>query len=183
MFSDYAGVHFWAASGRILVLHWSSATRFEPVVTELHVTNPDRDTVTMLAHALACAGNPTGELIEHTAGGGMVSIGLASFVRRTVRPVSWTISVCQDCLHEHANGEHDPDRPTDLPEPLSAIPAGYSVCLGMDYSEHADDCTEETRAQDGCECENLGFRTTSCDGCGDWHHGDRYAMTLWKDNI
>lgn len=90
-----------------------------------------------------------------------------------------TIEVCQDCLHAHANGEYSPDRPADLPEPLCLIVAPYSVTMGMRDDEHSEYCR---RAEDGeCDCEDRGFSTRRCEGCGDTHHGDRYAMTLWKD--
>lgn len=90
-----------------------------------------------------------------------------------------TIEVCTDCLHAHANGEFDPYRPDDLPAPLSAIPSGQSVTLGTD--DHVDDCTEAHRREYGCGCDELGFSTYRCDGCGDTHHGDRFGMTLWQD--
>lgn len=92
-----------------------------------------------------------------------------------------TISVCEDCLFLHANGEIGADRPSDLPEPLSLITAPYTVTMGMANGEHADTCTVDDRSTGECDCENLGFRTTRCEGCGDWHHGDRYTMTLWRD--
>lgn len=88
------------------------------------------------------------------------------------------LSVCIDCMLLHANGEYGPDRPDTEPEPLSKIDPGYSVTMGV--TEHADTCTEADR-EIGCNCEDLGFRTSSCDGCGSYLHGDRYALTLWKD--
>lgn len=69
------------------------------------------------------------------------------------------LSVCQDCMLLHANGEISPDRPADLPEPLSLIGFGQWVALGGD---------------------ELGFSTTSCEACGDILHGDRYAMALFQ---
>lgn len=82
------------------------------------------------------------------------------------------ISVCVDCMFDHANGEIDPDRPADLPDVWSELPFGYDVTMG---GEHADDCDRTE-----CECGDLGFHTSACDGCGDWHHGDRFRFTLWR---
>lgn len=89
------------------------------------------------------------------------------------------ISVCQCCMLSHANGEccaEDHDR-----EPLSAIPDGYSVTMGLLTEEHADGCTEADRSNGDCTCEQLGFSMSSCDGCGSPLGGDRFALTLWRD--
>lgn len=91
-----------------------------------------------------------------------------------------TIGVCADCLHSDANGEYSPDRPADLPEPWSAIPFGY---LALSGGEHSDSCDEETRESDGCDCDDRGFTQSSCDGCGDHHHGDRFAYTLFRATL
>lgn len=87
------------------------------------------------------------------------------------------ISVCTDCMLLHANGEFDPDRPTDEPEPLALITEGYSVTLG---GEHTDMC--ELNEYGECDCDQLGFSGQPCQGCGSWLGGDRYLMTLWQDN-
>jgi hypothetical protein len=74
----------------------------------------------------------------------------------------------------HANGETDPDRPADLPEPWSLIDfTQYNVAMG---GEHSDDCDPEN-----CECGDLGFSTSSCQGCGSGLHGDRYRFTLFSN--
>lgn len=91
------------------------------------------------------------------------------------------ISVCVDCLHAHANGEpvsETPDR-----EPLSLIGPGESVALGMDWSEHTEDCPNRAAGQhiDDCECEQLGFSWSACHGCSSALGGDRYAMTVFRD--
>jgi hypothetical protein len=87
-----------------------------------------------------------------------------------------TIWVCTDCIHLHCNGEYDPDRPADLPEPLSQIPATADLSAGMLLEHHAPD-----HNPDECSCEFDPFSTRACDGCGDYHHGERYAMTLVYD--
>ena len=86
------------------------------------------------------------------------------------------ISVCSDCMYEHANGEIAHDRPADLPKPWALLEFGYTVSMG---GEHNDTCTDADR-EAGCDCDDLGFRTSPCDGCGDDHHGDRYRFTLWR---
>lgn len=92
-----------------------------------------------------------------------------------------TVWVCTDCMLVEANGECDPYRPEDLPEPLSAIPARERLTLGMGWEDHGCGRTEQSW-RDGveCDCEVNPFSTSACDGCGDWHHGERHAMTAWK---
>ena len=120
-----------------------------------------------------------------------------------------TIRVCGDCLHHHANGEcgdchreegHDS-------EPLSSIGDGFNVAMGMAYEEHDDTCAvkctcthddecpehgEESGAHhdpsdhvrpDGyeCDCETDTYSTSQCEGCGSYLHGERHAMTLFKN--
>lgn len=92
------------------------------------------------------------------------------------------IWLCIDCTLLHANGEYSPDRPADLPEPLSAIGVGESVTLGLLAEEHHEDCTPEDR-EEGCSCETDTFSTSPCGGCGDWHHGERHAATVWQDSV
>ncbi|MFF5471029.1 hypothetical protein [Streptomyces achromogenes] len=75
-----------------------------------------------------------------------------------------TIWVCQDCMLHHANGEcgscHD-QRGHDQ-EPLSLV-----------------------KRSDGWEVSAAGetdtYSTSSCEGCGSYLHGERHAMTLFKD--
>lgn len=89
---------------------------------------------------------------------------------------TYKMSICVDCMAHLANGEcgscHEEsghDR-----EPLSAVPAENNVSLGMFAEDHAPDCNGED-----CDCENLGFSMSSCDGCGSTLGGDRYAATGW----
>lgn len=92
------------------------------------------------------------------------------------------IWVCQDCMLVHANGEISPDRPADLPTVWSRIDFGYNVTMG---GTHADDCpngSDGTRDVD-CDCETREFSTSACEGCGDYHAGDRYLFTLWRLTI
>jgi hypothetical protein len=90
-----------------------------------------------------------------------------------------TVWLCQDCTLVHANGECDPYRPADLPEPLSAIDDGDELTLGLLEEEHDDECTETDRAEGGCNCEQRSFSWSRCDGCGSDLGGDRHAATLW----
>jgi hypothetical protein len=99
-----------------------------------------------------------------------------------------TIWVCVCCIFMHANGEccslADAGH-SDGCEPLSAIEAPFTVAMGMAYDEHAEDC--ETRIQNGapadyeCDCETNTYSTSQCEGCGSYLHGERHAMTLFKD--
>jgi len=47
------------------------------------------------------------------------------------------------------------------------------ITIGMYREDHAEDCDPD----DDCDCETDGFRTSSCDGCGESCHGARYAYT------
>lgn len=89
------------------------------------------------------------------------------------------ISVCADCMFVHANGESDLDRdPTKL-ESWALIGFGFNVTMG---GEHAEDCPnrDAVSSEVDCDCENLGFRWQSCEGCGSNLDGDRYKFTLWR---
>lgn len=104
-----------------------------------------------------------------------------------------TIWVCQDCMLHHANGEcggcHDDDNGHDK-ELLSAIGDGFHVAMGMRYSEHNEECpnyypegadTTQAPGNVECDCETNTFSTSQCQGCGSYLHGERHAMTLFKD--
>jgi len=97
-----------------------------------------------------------------------------------------TIWVCTDCMHLHCNGEFSPDRPEDLPEPLSQV-TEYDLTAGMLAEEHHEECevrlTGAWPTNYECDCETRSHSTTSCEGCGDYNHGERHVLTLWtKDN-
>lgn len=90
------------------------------------------------------------------------------------------ISVCECCMFVHANGEccaEDHDR-----EPLSLIGDGASVTMGLSADEHNENCTPKDREVEACECDQLGFSWSSCEGCGSSLGGDRYALTLWNES-
>lgn len=95
-----------------------------------------------------------------------------------------TIWVCVDCMLVHANGECDPERPEDLPAPLSRIGEGFSITMGLLAEEHDEECpvciTRDHNAVE-CDCEREIFATYPCRGCGDSHHGERHAMALWRE--
>jgi hypothetical protein len=75
---------------------------------------------------------------------------------------------------DHANGEVDPDRPEDLPAVWSAVDPKLDIAMGGEHSEFCE------RGDDSdCECERIEFSTSRCEGCGDSHHGSRYAFTLF----
>jgi hypothetical protein len=96
-----------------------------------------------------------------------------------------TIWVCNDCFLHHANGEcescHD-DNGHDC-EPLSRIEPPFTVAMGMAWNEHCEDCARVTDG-DYCdmECETNTYSTSRCEGCGSYLHGERSAMTLFKES-
>ena len=110
-----------------------------------------------------------------------------------------TVNVCVDCMLHHANGEcgscHREEGHGQ--EPLSSIEDGFSVTAGMGWEDHADDCLTNVindlreRFPDvkwpdvpgdyECDCETDTYSTSQCAGCGSYLHGERHAMTLFKD--
>jgi hypothetical protein len=111
-----------------------------------------------------------------------------------------TIWVCINCLHHHANGEcgdchsdHGHDE-----EPLNAIEWPFSVAMGGGWEEHNDACIvfvindlkrrfpdrnwPEVPGDYECDCEFDSFSRSPCDGCNSWLHGERHAMTLFKNS-
>lgn len=94
----------------------------------------------------------------------------------TVHSEIW---VCVDCMLDHANGECDPYRPEDLPEPWSAVDQSrFHVAMGGTHAEGCD------RGDDNdCDCETDKFSTSRCEGCGDSHHGERHLFTLFVREV
>jgi hypothetical protein len=110
-----------------------------------------------------------------------------------------TIWVCVCCYLSHANGEccSNDDHGGDGIEPLSAIEPGYNVTIGMGWEDHTDECLTHIvrELQDKfpdmewpdvpddyeCDCEQNTFSRSRCEGCGSYLHGERHALTLWKD--
>lgn len=96
-----------------------------------------------------------------------------------------TIWVCQDCMLHHANGECGGCHEGHDEEPLSAIGDDFHAAMSMAWSEHADDCRTERQVNGGdsheCDCETNTFSTSQCEGCGSYLHGERHAMTLFKE--
>lgn len=110
----------------------------------------------------------------HGPGGGLVMVAVHS-----------EIQVCVDCLLLLANGECDPDRQEETSANLAANWADFSLVVGGSHNER---CEAEWAAaghqpwegrDHDCDCEELGFCQTSCDGCGSPLHGDRYAVTVF----
>lgn len=95
------------------------------------------------------------------------------------------ISVCSDCMILDANGEAPQDRDPNEPEPWSALPFGYQATMGGDHNEDCPNRLPYNERPDDidCDCGDLGYRQSSCDGCGSHLHGDRYQYTLWRTTI
>lgn len=90
-----------------------------------------------------------------------------------------TIWVCRCCMLTHANGEccANDDHGGDGIQPWSAMDFSDShVVMGMSREDHSEDCDSEE-----CDCEKNTYSTSQCEGCGSWLHGERHAMTLFKD--
>jgi hypothetical protein len=105
---------------------------------------------------------------------GRIRAAVASFAPH-VR-VRGEINVCDDCMFEHANGEHDPERSADLPRVWSLWDfRKYDMAMG---GEHSERCTPEDR-DEGCDCHEDPFSRMACEGCGDIHHGRRHTFTVF----
>lgn len=86
------------------------------------------------------------------------------------------LSICQCCMLLHANGECCAEE--CHAQKHSKVPDGQHVTLGALTGECGHSWPEDAEAHtEGCE--DLGFRTSACDLCGDPLHGDRYAAALW----
>jgi uncharacterized protein YdeI (YjbR/CyaY-like superfamily) len=72
------------------------------------------------------------------------------------------------------------NRPADLPEVLSAIPEGMRLLPGRLNEDHSCDRGNGEDIE-GCDCEVDTFSRPECDGCGDWHHGERHAFIGWTE--
>jgi hypothetical protein len=97
---------------------------------------------------------------------------------------TYRLLVCRCCLLTHANGECCAEEHSErnLPEPWALLPENDTVTAGMGRTEHNEDCPFSqggSEMPDDCDCENYGYSTQPCQGCGDTHHGDRFWMTAW----
>jgi len=83
----------------------------------------------------------------------------------------------------HANGECCPDdqHGGDGIKPWAELESGYSVTMGLLAEEHNEGCTEQDREVGNCDCEDMGFSWSRCDGCGSVLGGNRWAFTLWRE--
>lgn len=105
----------------------------------------------------------------------------------TVDTIICNMAVCQCCMLIHANGEccADDSHGGDDRVPWSEVDflAGYSVTMGLLTEEHSDGCTEADREADRCDCEGPWFSWSRCDGCGSALGGNRWAFTLWRNEV
>jgi hypothetical protein len=88
--------------------------------------------------------------------------------------------LCIDCTIAEVYGDVSPYRPADLPEVLSAIPEGMRLLPGRLNEDHSCDRGNGEDIE-GCDCEVDTFSRPECDGCGDWHHGERHAFIGWTE--
>jgi hypothetical protein len=87
-------------------------------------------------------------------------------------------------MMHHANGEccselyygQDPDH-----DPLSSIDGGFFVTMGMATEEHECEDKQDGIEYGECDCETNTYSTSQCEGCGSHLHGERHAMTLFKE--
>lgn len=95
--------------------------------------------------------------------------------------VTHELRVCLVCVHLIANGEFNDG--TDAAEICGQAMARKWGNLTRDIvlgtAEHRDDCELDEAGE--CNCEDLGFCTSRCDGCDDTTHGDRFAAAILGD--
>lgn len=105
---------------------------------------------------------------------------------------AWVCTACYEAHHgigEEWTGETlhpHPDaafyvEPYTPPEPLCLIDEADDVTAGIMREEHAEDCFNrtDTHGDYECECEQITFSKSSCDGCGSHLAGAREALTIW----
>lgn len=101
---------------------------------------------------------------------------------KTARQEHAILWVCQTCMVSREHAEDVRPEGSDEPEPWALLGKDDwgRLGLGLYREDHADTCEnrEETQDRIECDCEEDPFSTASCDGCGSWLHGDRYAYTL-----
>ena len=99
----------------------------------------------------------------------------------------WTGQACRDFILLLANGDipHDWDeaRVAQWMADIAKEMEGFAtVTLGHVHEEpHCSHPGERCPDDADCDCQELGFRTTSCDHCGSSLHGDREAVTFWRN--
>lgn len=83
--------------------------------------------------------------------------------------------VCQCCYVALVNGEEcycgNADNEQHPSELMSEL-ADYEPTPGT--LEHAEGCERED-----CDCEDIPFSHSQCDGCGSHLYGERHAVTGW----
>lgn len=89
--------------------------------------------------------------------------------------VQW---VCVCCFIALVNGEschcEDADG-TQHPQGLMGEMSDCEPTPGMLREHHAEDCDP----YGDCDCEEIPFSHSPCDGCGSRLYGERYAVTGW----
>jgi len=94
--------------------------------------------------------------------------------------------ICTCCMIIEANGESCGEgdecftcKPGGGYELFYQANPNTHVSLGAFTDECGHDWQDDTQAEAHMEgCERFGFCQSSCDLCGDHHHGDRYAATF-----
>ena len=88
-----------------------------------------------------------------------------------------TVWFCYDCTALEVNGTMPEDIDPTEPAPLALWadePMG-TLSYGMGRDEHNPECDPD----DDCECEQITFSWSRCEGCGSTLGGSRHAFTYW----
>ena len=81
--------------------------------------------------------------------------------------------VCTTCLIAQ---EGEPIGGEDMSHAWALVPADIPITMGMMASEHPCGAPND---DDPCDCEEITFSRSRCDGCGTYDAGTRHAFTVW----
>ena len=89
-----------------------------------------------------------------------------------------TVWVCTDCYMAHHYGE--PTTTEEGLQPMSLL-VDFEVTDGLPANLH--ECSAAELASGDCQCGELNFSKTPCEGCGSTLAGAREALTLWSQEV
>lgn len=89
--------------------------------------------------------------------------------------VAW---VCVDCYFVH-HGIYESESGTTPTCALALISASDEITSGLVLDEHEPDCPMRADQFSECECEEIPFSSSPCEGCGSHLAGSRHALTIW----
>jgi hypothetical protein len=93
--------------------------------------------------------------------------------------------VCGDCRSVLVNGDASGNDPDWNEFEFNRVCQEYDITPGHPHNfpqwEHEIGCGHGSKPcpdDADCDCQDRGFRTSPCDACGTYLHGDRYDFTF-----